>query len=250
MDVIKFNRQCYKCGKRYVYYRNGENNGNGWRLCADCRKDTSIKWTCSCGEQFNTRNELMEHRHAVRASGGWCGKFYNDMDLRCPLCGKLISKAHENNRPSECIRNHLCPGLKEFHDKYNINMSTILDIKEKLKKCESADYIDVPTDSVMQMIWLQDRLKDISNEYRVRIVEATEFVIILAIPKLNMFFIFDMIKNFWMEKWNQALGIMGWQGITIKWTDCILGKDNYEQKVSEAIKNRINIIERKKLGGD
>jgi C1A family cysteine protease len=55
-----------------------------------------------------------------------------------------------------------------------------------------------------------------------------------------MFFIFDMIKNFWMEKWNQALGIMGWQGITIKWTDCILGKDNYEQKVSEAIKNRIS----------
>lgn len=234
------NRLCYKCGTTYTYTV-GEKNEHYWRLCKDCHNDRSKPWTCPCGAQFKSRDDLMKHRNNVKANGGWCGVFYNTMDFVCPLCGKIISKAHEKNRPSECIRNHRCPGFKEY-EQYGISMNSIDRIIKKLKSIDSKEYYEIPSDNALQTIWLQDRLANITDKYKIRSIESTNRFIILSVPEIKIFFIFDISSMLDSEKWEKVLHIIGWEGVAISWTDCILGRNNCEANVEGILEERINIM--------
>lgn len=232
-------RVCHICGKPYEYPTTDPDKPVGLRRCSDCIKIKKFHntWTCTCGETFPSREKLYNHRREMKNAGKPCKSFvYDEPTGKCPFCGQPIGMSKnkiETHR--DCLVNHRCEGVIAAEE-LGISLRHVVEYLQKLKRNNNLKntVVSVAEDKFMQLSWIQSILEKHGFTETVLLQDSWSLLDQLVLsPQLKAVFIFD--ENI-SEKSRNLYQCLHWRIFDLKWTDCILQSDYFEEKIIKGLK--------------
>lgn len=232
-------RVCHICGKPYEYPSTDPDKPVGLRRCSDCIKIKKFHntWTCTCGETFPSREKLYNHRREMKNAGTPCKSFvYDEPTGKCPFCGQPIGMSKnkiETHR--DCLVNHRCEGVIAAEE-LGISLRHVVEYLQKLKRNNNLKntVVSVAEDKFMQLSWIQSILEKHGFTETVLLQDSWSLLDQLVLSlQLKAVFIFDGNIS---EKSRKLYQCLHWHIFDLKWTDCILHSEYFEEEIIKGLK--------------
>ena len=234
-------RICHICGKPYEYPSTDPDKPVSLRRCSDCIKIKKFHntWTCTCGKTFTSRDRMYDHRREMKNAGTPCKAFvYDEPTGKCPFCGQPIGMSKnkiETHR--DCLVNHRCDGVIAA-EAMGISLRHAVEYLQKVKRNNNMKnrVISVADDKYMQLSWIQSLLEKHGFKETVSLQDSWTLIDQLVLsPQLKAVFIFD--ENI-SEKSRKLYQCLHWQIFDLKWTDCILHREEIEEEIIKKLRNK------------